>query len=153
MNERKIRPQQIWDLYHISVNSAHELLVALGFSFNQKVENLILYQTHGKAFILTEEGGIVTKVQYKMTDKAIYYDCIEYAKETLAFETIFEEFEPSADILRLDDEKCTLIGMAIHANGSHLTFGITLLAKLPLPTPENRVEVILAPPPLPKDIQ
>lgn len=148
----KIRPQQIWDLYHISVNNAHELLIALGFSFNQKVENLILYQAHGKAFILTEEGGTVTKVQYKMTDKAIYYDCFEYAKETLGFETIFEEFEPSADILRLDDEKCTLIGIAIHDNDNHLSFGITLLAKLPLPTPENRVEVILAPPPLPKEI-
>ena len=144
----KIRPQQIWNLYHISVNSAHELLIALGFSFNQKVENLILYQSHGKVFILTEEGGIVTKVQYKMTDKAIYYDCIKYAKETLAFETIFEEFEPSANILRLDDEKCTLIGMAIHANSNHLSLGITLLAKLPLPTPENKVEVILGPPPL-----
>jgi hypothetical protein len=130
------------------VNSAHGLLIALGFSFNQKVENLILYQTHGKAFILTEEGGIVTKVQYKMTDKAIYYDCIKYAKETLAFETIFEEFEPSADILRLDDEKCTLIGMVIHTNSNHLSLGITLLAKLPLPTPENKVEVILRPPPL-----
>ncbi|QDW25918.1 hypothetical protein FFJ24_014250 [Pedobacter sp. KBS0701] len=148
MNGLKIKPQQLWDLYNLPANKAHELLIALGFSFNQRVENLILYQAHGKGFILTEEGGIVTKVQYKMTDRTIYYDCIEYAKETLAFETIFEEFEPSADVLRLDDAKCTLIAMAIHTNGNHPSFGINLLGKLPLPTPENRVEVILMPPPL-----
>jgi len=150
MNERKIRPQQLWDLYNVSANSAAELLLSLGFGFNQRVENLLIYQTHDEGFILTEDAGFVTKVQYKMADNAIYYDCIEYAKETLAFETIFEEFEALANVLRLDDETCTLICMVVHPNSNHPSLGITLLPKLPLPTPENKIEVILGSPPLSK---
>jgi len=147
MNENEIKPQLLWDLYQISTNSARELLIAHGFRFLKRLENLTLYQSHGEAFTLTEEGGVVTNVKYKMRDEAAYYTCIKYAKEALNFETIFEKHEPSAYIQRLDDEKCTLVGMMIQGEGNYQSFGITLLDKLPLPNPENRVEVILQPPP------
>ncbi|WP_412465655.1 hypothetical protein [Pedobacter sp. KLB.chiD] len=147
MNENKIKPQQLWDLYDISINSAHELLIAHGFRFLQRIENLMLYQAHGEAFTLTEESGVVTNVQYKMRDEAVYDTCIKHAKQALNFETLFEKSEPSADIIRLDDERCTLVGMMIKGEGDYQSLGITLLAKLPLPNPESRVEVVLQPPP------
>lgn len=150
MNKKKIKPELLWELYNISINSAHDILEALGFSFYQREGNLILYRNYDEGFILTEDGGVVTKVQYRMKEEATYYDCIGFAKETLLFETIFEKFEPSSDVLRLDDEKCTLIGMIIKTSGNHQSLVITLLAKLPLPTPDNRVEVILQPPPASK---
>ncbi|WP_421938293.1 hypothetical protein [Pedobacter sp.] len=151
MNQKKIKPQLLWDLYHISSNRADEILVALGFSLNKKVENLILYRNYDEGFILTEEAGVITKVQYRMKEEVTYHEFIEYARGPLAFETIFERFEPSAEVLRLDDETCSLVCIIITINGNHQSLEITLLNKLPYPTPENKVEVILAPPPTSKE--
>lgn len=147
MNENTIKPQLLWDLYQISTRNAHELLIARGFRFLKRLENLMLYQSPGEAFTLTEESGVVTTVQYKISDEKAYYTCLKYAEEALHFQTIFENHEPPAYIMRLDDEKCSVVGMMIGGEGDYQSLAITLLAKLPPHNAERKVEVILQPPP------
>lgn len=142
----KGNPNRLWDLYNISATTAHDYLIAQGFSI-EKSHISRLYHSGGEVFTLTEEAGIITAVMYKVTDQAAYQACIEYAKNTLLFETILEEHHPGADIIRLDDSHCTLFCTDIHSAHDFNSFGITLVAKLPLPKPENQVEIIMTAPP------
>ncbi|QPH40573.1 hypothetical protein [Pedobacter endophyticus] len=148
MNEEQVTPQHLWDLYNIPVNNTHEFLFELGFVFHQKIENLSLYIAHGRSFVLTEKDGFTTKVQFNLTDEAIFNECIDYAMDALAFETIYEEFGTAVDVLRLDNTTCSLVCMAVHSENSRLSFNITLLAKLAVPTTESKIEIRLTPLPL-----
>lgn len=115
------------------------------------MEDLILYMANGEGFVLTVEGGLITQVQYKTTDSGKCLDCIGYAKNIMKYDTVFERFEQSADVLRLDSNDSTLTYIAVHIESNYQSFGVTLGSKLPLPTPENRIEVILSPPPIPEN--
>jgi ribosomal protein S18 acetylase RimI-like enzyme len=150
MKERQVTSQLLWSIYNLSNNQANDLLLKLGFEVLPKMENQTLYMVDGEAFVLTEENGLITQVQYKTLHAANYFACIEHAK-TLGFEIVSEELEPVIDILRLDDNECSLICMAVHPKTSYISFGVTLLAKLLLPTSENKVDVILRPPPMPEN--
>jgi hypothetical protein len=151
MNELQMEPHHLWEIYKLSKYQANELLLKLGFSMVERIEDLILYMAIGESFVLTVEGDLITQVQYKTTDSGKCLDCIGYAKNTMKYDIVFERFEQSADVLRLDSNDSTLIYIAIHIDSKHQSFGFTLGSKLPLPTTENKVEVILNPPPLPEN--
>lgn len=148
MNELQMKPHHLWEIYKMSKYQVNELLLKLGFSMVERIENLILYMANGEGFILTVESNLITQVQYKTTDSRKYLDCIGYAKNTMKYDIVFEEFEQSADVLRLDSNDSTIICITVHLESKHESFGVTLGSKLPLPTPENRIEVILSPPPI-----
>jgi hypothetical protein len=148
MNELQMKPNHLWEIYKLPDYQANELLLKLGFSLVERIEDLVLYMADGEGFVLTVERNLITQVQYKTTDSGKCLDCIGYAKNIMKYDIVFERFEQSADVLRLDSNDATLIYIAIHLESKHQSFGVTLGSKLPLPTPENWVEVILSPPPL-----
>jgi len=143
-----MKPHHLWEIYKLLNYQANELLRKLGFSLVERIEDLIIYMANGESFVLTVEGDLITQVQYKTTDSGKCLDCIEYAKNIMKYDIVFERFEQSADVLRLDSNDATLTYIAVHVDSKYQSFGVTLGSKLPLPTPENRVEVILSPPPL-----
>lgn len=146
-----MKPHHLWEIYKLSNYQANELLLKLAFSLVERIENLILYMANGEGFVLTVDDDLITQVQYKTIDPGKYLDCIGHAKNIMKYDIVFEKFEQSADVLRLDSNDSTLICIAVHIDSKHHSFGVTLGSKLPLPTPENEVEVILSPPPLPEN--
>jgi hypothetical protein len=138
----------LWQLYHLSTHAANDLLLNLGFTFLSQIDNLILYKAEGKALTLTIVDNLVMQIAYKAGNYQDYAAFITYAKDTLHYEIIIEEHDAQAAILRLDGDHFTLMCMDIRSAPGHRSLSIRLLSKLPLPTQDNRIEVILGPPPL-----
>ena len=152
MNSRLKSPEDLWTIYNLPTpNDCNDFIHNLGFTLLDRNENLIAYKGEQEVVIVFLEDNLITRVKYSTTDPTNYLACTSYAKEELGFILISKEYRPLMNLLQLDNDEYSLICMTSHSvEISYHTYGVTLLAKLPIPTNENIVSVtITAPPPLP----
>lgn len=144
MEDKLQQPQLLWELIMMqSLTEIEGYLDQLQFDYKQKLDNGLLYNSFGEALIVEMQHEKPRMITYKTNRETDYAVCMDYAKQTLQYETVMDEQDDREHLLRLDGEVLTLLCRSVFPS-TVTNFSLRLLFKNSLT--KDKITVTASPP-------